>query len=371
MIAQMKRSTALAATSIFCILSLALCTGLPTSTSTTASTLATQIQSRVNPTLIDNGPGVAVLVIDNGEIVHRSGYGFADIDAETLIDANSVFDLASVSKQFTALAIQILAERGELTINDTLASHVVEFVEPDPSRPITLKDLLHHVSGLDDYSGDSWEGTDDEFSNLTVQEHLAWINDHDLLRTPGTVYEYNNSGYVLLAHVVESVAGKTLPQFLQDEVFDPLDMDSSIVMNDADQTILNRVTGYIVEDDEVSEESNPTAVYGDGNVFTNLNDLAKYDAALRNHSIINSQSINALFEAARLDNGNEIEDDGLGYGMGWELGDGYVSHSGNWDGTSTYYLHFTEREDTVIVLSNDSNYDGETLAHAIAELIVD
>ena len=328
--------------------------------------LSPAIDELVAETSIKNGPGVAVLVISHGEIIHSQGYGFRDIEKQLPITVNTTFDLASVSKQMTALGILILMEAGELDIKDAVTDYLSNFIDPNPDDPILITDLLYHTSGLADYTGDDWEGTDVEFSQLTLEKHLEWINERDIYSDRGLTFAYNNSGYALLALIIQRVSGRSFSEFMKESIFEPLEMTHTVVFDRLGQTVRDRAKGYIVSDrGQIEPSSFPSVIAGDGNIFSSIADLAKYDEGLRENKLISPDALELAFTPGILDEG-EIEED---YGLGWEITEEYVHHSGSWEGTSTYYRYYTDRDASIVVLSNDENYDPETLADEIVELM--
>ncbi|MBD2652669.1 beta-lactamase family protein [Synechocystis sp. FACHB-383] len=329
--------------------------------------IATEIKDLIEPTLIENGPGVAILVLSEGEIIHAQGYGLSDIASQTPITPNTVFDLASVSKQMTAIAVLKLMEQGALELDDPVSQYLPDFQDANRNNPITLSHLLYHTSGLADYTGDAWDGSDREFANLDLEAHLVWLNDQATIADPGTRFEYNNSGYTLLALVVERVSGQPFADFMATEIFGPIGMDDTLVYRKLGQFIPNQATGYAVtEDGQIESSSFPSVIAGDGNVFSTLNDLAHYDNALRQGTLVSTATLDIAFSSGNYDDGGLIDDDGEGYGMGWQVASSYVHHSGSWLGTSTYYRHYKTPSLSIVVLSNDEAYDGEAIADEIA-----
>ncbi|NCC51171.1 MAG: hypothetical protein EOM20_08145 [Spartobacteria bacterium] len=334
------------------------------------ASLSASIDALVAPTLTANGPGVAVLVTKDDQMLYARGHGLADIATRRPIDEGTVFDLASVAKQVTGMAVMLLAQQGRLTYTDSVKSHVPDFVDHYGDRPVTVLDLLHHVSGIADYTSDDWEGSDEQFANLTLEGHLQWLNGRRAHRRPGREFEYNNSGYALLALVVQRVAGQSFVSFMQEAVFGPLGMTNSLIYSYLGQVVPYQATGYIVQGGRVRLSSEPTVIAGDGNVFTSIRDMALYDAALRQHTLISAEVLSQAFVPGRYDNGTLIDDGGEGYGFGWGINRrGYTHHSGGWAGTSTYYRHYTNSSLSIIVLANDENCDTEKLGADIAALV--
>ena len=330
-----------------------------------APSFSTRVDRLVKDTLTPGGPGVAVLVLQDGKKLHAKGYGYASVRSQRRITTTTNFDLASVSKQMTAVALLKLVEDGQVDLEAPVSRYLPEL---KPGRqPVTLLHLLHHTSGLADYTGYDWTASDDEFSRLDLEAHLAWISEQPPHAKPGERFAYNNSGYALLALVVQRVAGIPYWRFVEQEIFAPLGMVQSRVYHRLGQTIPNQALGYVVDDEGAFARSEwPTAMAGDGNVYSSLADLARYDAALRAGELLSPELLALAFTPGTLDNGKVIEEDGDGYGFGWGIGENYVDHTGSWWGTSTYYLHYLDEPVTIIVLSNDETYDAYALADAIA-----
>ena len=317
------------------------------------------------------GPGVAILVSRRGGPLHMAGYGMADVKARAPITPDSLFDLASVSKQMTAVAILKLAEKVKLKLDQPVARYVEDFAVPVKGRAITLTDLLHHVSGLADYTSDDWDGSDAEFASLTDEMHLKWLNRTKPRRAPGLKYEYDNSGYVLLALVVERVSGQSFTKYVQEQLFAPAGMGHTFILDGTAKLPKEAVQGYATNDKgKVRRSSMPTVVTGDGSVYTSIRELALWDKALRDHTVISQQSQELAWTNGHYDNGKPIRnEDGDGYGLGWVIEkNGTVSHSGSWNGTASYLLLDLKDGFTVAVLSNDEKADVGDLAEEIRNL---
>lgn len=322
----------------------------------------------VEPYLDSQSPGLAVLVLQDGEILHMQGYGLADLDAETEIDADSLFDLASVSKQMTALAVMLQIEDGLYTEATPIADLLPVFADTDfGKRALTVGDLVHHLGGMTDYlSGDE---SLDYKAETTNDQVLDWLAEQPLDHAAGRRFDYSNSGYVTLGSLVAAADGAdTLAEVLQARVWDPLAMDSTALVTPADPDRV--VTGYAGEDGDFEISHNPTVTEGDGNVFTSLRDLALYEAALASHALLSEAATAALFRTGRYANGKPVRDeDGAGYGFGWSVadfdGETYASHSGSWMGTATYYQRNLSSGVTVIVLANGEDADVTGIAEEV------
>lgn len=318
------------------------------------------------------GPGAAVALIVDGEVRAETAIGYADVDQEIEIDSHTLFDLASVSKHFTAFAALTLERQGKLNADQPVSRYVPDFEDEPSSRDVTVSDLIHHVSGLADYSSDAWEGSDSAFARLTNESHLSWLNEQASEEEPGTVYRYNNSGYVLLALLVERVSGQRFADFVREQLFKPAGMRAARVMDDYKLRFSRQARGYASDKDgEFTPSSSPSSVTGDGNVYASLSDMIAWMNALDSDNVLNKREKDRAWRNGKLDSGEPIEDeDGSGYGYGWVIeDDGVVSHSGSWMGTATYVLRDRRNQISVVVLSNDENAEVSDIAEALADLV--
>ena len=331
-----------------------------------------EIRALIEEKIDLQGPGVAVLVSRRGVPLHMAGYGMADVKSRAPISQDSLFDLASVSKQMTGAAILKLVEKGRLKLDEPVARYVPDFAVPVKGRPITVADLLHHISGLADYTSDDWDGSDAEFEALTPETHLKWLNRTKARRAPGVKYEYDNSGYVLLALMVERLSGQSFGQYLREQLFAPAGMEHTVILDGTAKLPKQVVTGYATnKKGKVRRSFLPTVITGDGNVYTSIRDLALWDKALRDHTVISRSSQELAWTNGGYDNGKPIKnEDGDGYGFGWviEKEHALVSHSGSWNGTASYLLLDLKDGLTVAVLRNDEKADVADLAEEVRAL---
>ncbi len=318
------------------------------------------------------GPGAAVALIVDGEVRAETSIGYADVGKGIEIDSRTLFDLASVSKHFTAFAALTLEDQGKLDTDQPVSEYLPDFDDESGSRKVNVSDLIHHVSGLADYSSDAWEGNDGEFARLTTESHLLWLNEQEQVEEPGTVYRYNNSGYVLLSLLVERVSGQRFADFVRAQFFQPAGMRSARVMDDDKLRFPRQARGYASDEDgDFTSTSFPSSVTGDGNIYASLSDMVAWMSALDSDVVLNRREKDRAWSSGKLDSGERIEDeDGTGYGYGWVIeGDGVVSHSGSWMGTATYVLRDRRNRISVVVLSNDENAEVGDIAEALAALV--
>lgn len=309
------------------------------------------------------GPGVAVAVVANGTVVVTATRGVADLNRRSSLTTRAVFDLASVSKQFTAMAVMLLAEQGKLALEDDARKFLPELPVFNRARPITVADLLHMVSGLADYLSlvDSTDG-------VTNEDVLQLVARSKLQFPTGTRYVYSNTDYEMLALIVKRVSGRTYGAYLQAAIFGPLGMSSSVVLERERQVIPGRVTGYVRKRGawQVDQNDTPTLV-GDGNVFSSVEDLALWDRALRRHTLVSASMTQKAFTSGVLNSGKATD-----YSFGWMIDRagprGQVSHDGAWNGTSTYIVRDLGNGYTVIALSNITDFDIAALGDRVLAL---
>lgn len=315
-------------------------------------------------------PGAAVLVVHNGATALLNGYGLADVEKKTPITPDTAFDLASVSKQFTAMAIMLLAERGRLHYDDSATRWIPDLPEFDAPRPITLRDLLNHTSGLPDYLG-VFKGNDDEFAKLSCGDIPKMLTGKKLRFAPGSKFEYSNTNYALLPLVVERATGKNFARFLHDYVFAPLNMNGTQVADAVPYSVANRATGYgrklFSNKLFVSRRDGP--ICGDGNVFTTVRDMANWDAGLNGERLVRQSTLAEAWTPPQLPDGKKTS-----YGFGWlsntKNGKRTVSHNGGWAGTHTVIVRQIDDKLTIVVLCNDEGANPEKTAADLARIFV-
>jgi CubicO group peptidase (beta-lactamase class C family) len=314
----------------------------------------------------DHQPGAAVLVVAGGRVVYQKTVGLAYVEKKVPVTNQTAFDLASVSKQFTAMAVLILVEKGQLSLDDDVRLYLPEVPVYRTKRPITLTDLLHHTSGLPDYIH-VWRGVKRE-TRLTNERYLRRLVKHPLDFPTGRRAEYSNSNYILLALVIERVTGKPFRHFMTDEIFRPLRMRHSYIHDHHNIRIPHRARGYkVTEAGEVESCDIPIILVGHSHLFSTITDMARWEKALRTEQLVGKKALAQMFQAGRLDNGKKHE-----YGFGWyeerKNGRRVFGHSGDWYGFSSYIGRYLKGHLTVAVLSNNESLDVEQLAGDLAKV---
>lgn len=322
--------------------------------------LSHRIRQVLAPHVTGDGPGAIVVVARDGVVVGQCAMGYADVERKIPIDSGTVFDLASCSKQFTAVGIMILADRGKLAIEDDARKFLPELSVRQP--PIRICDLLHMTSGLPDY-----EKLLDHLEDKTNLDVLHAVAARPLLFQAGSKFNYCDTNYVLLATIVERVSGRKFAQFLQSEIFDPAGMKQSVVLEAPGQSIPHRAEGYSRnKEGKIKPSREDTRTYGDGQVMTTALDLLKWDAALRGNTLVKPRTLALAFTSGTLSDGKPC-----GYGFGWYVSQKNgrtVEHGGSWFGTSTHILRQLDSGVTIIVLSNLQQFPAEKVCSAVAAL---
>jgi len=326
----------------------------------------------------DREPGLAVVLVKDGRIAFERSRGVTDLRTMRAIDEKTNFRLASVTKQFTALAVMLLVRDGKLGYDSRLTDFFRDF--PEYGRPITVRQLLNHTSGLPDYE-DLMPRADPAVPVEQIQIRDAGVLD--LLKaqasgkfTPGTRWAYSNSGYVLLGLIVAKAAGQPFGEFLGDQIFAPLRMTGTVAHEQGRDDVANRAYGHALKDGRWSDtDQSPTsATLGDGGVYSSIADLVKWDEALRRRTLLTESEMRPALAPAPVTEGLSRDLDGspVQYGFGWYLnpwqGRGRMWHHGETAGFRTTIMRFNDDDLTVIVLGNRADLDARRLALMAAEL---
>lgn len=339
-----------------------------------------RIDGIFTPLIDAKSPGAAVMMRKSGHTVFARGYGVTELrPGANKIDARTNFRLASFTKQFTAMAIMLLVHDHKLRYDQTLTEIFPGF--PAYGRAITVRHLLTHTSGLPDYETlmDEKEKAGGPIWSATKQ-----IHDEDVLAllaeqtqgvfAPGAKWAYSNSGYVVLGLIVAKISGMTYPEFLQHRIFGPLKMSHSVVYVKGRNTVRRRAYGYSKKDGQFqnTDQSSTSATLGDGAIYSNLLDLARWDNALNTGKLLSKSEMAPALVPVKLNDGSQPLDDGkpVSYGFGWFLSpiDGQPCswHTGTTSGFRTIIERFPDDGGlTVIILLNRTDLDPSELAAKI------
>jgi CubicO group peptidase (beta-lactamase class C family) len=313
-------------------------------------------------------PGAAIAVVKDGQVVVAKGYGLSNVEASTKATADTVYQLASVTKQFTAAAALMLVEDGKLSLD----AKVTELLPGLPAAwsPVTVRHLLSHTSGIKSYTEVFGARKTPEDKVFTKDEIIALVADAPLQFAPGERFAYCNTGYYLLGLVIEKASGKKYADFLAERIFKPLAMTSTGLDDYADVRP-QRARGYSLEGgaSKPAPHTHPSQPFAAGALVSTVVDMAKWDAALAGRKLLKPASYDALWTPFTFNDGKKS-----GYAFGWQV-DPYrtrprQAHGGGISGFSTFVARYPEEKVTVIALVNQGGPGGGMLANGIADLYV-
>ena len=340
----------------------------------------------------ENKPGCAVGVIKDGEYIHNKGYGMANLEHDIAITTDTIFRIGSVSKQFTAMLIALLEEKGKLSFDDEMKQYIPDLY--NYKKKVTINHMIHHFSGLGDYEDNDYPdtfknaidkefrwGNEDYYSN---DEFHQIIKDLPLIRDPEKKFWYSNTGYVLLGLVAQNISGMTLRELAQKEIFNPLQMNDSIFNDDVNLIIKNRADAYSPRNgykDEYKINVTNLSWIGDGGLYTSLNDFIKWDQnfysnklGMKKSSLIKTMEQSYLETKVNSENQNleNEKEDQYTYAFAQNLsyfnGLKKWSHSGSWVGWLAHYTRFEEIGFSIVVFCNTDEIDATEINNDIIEL---
>ncbi len=344
-----------------------------------ASLLVVSSTAAADPARIDavmkehsgkTGPGCAVAVIRDGKVTHARGYGMADLERNVPIGPDTVFDIASTSKQITAASILLLAADGKLGLDDDIRKHLPELPALS-KRPITIRHLLHHTGGLRDYMmllELAGTGLDDV---ATSKETLAaLVRQKGLEFEPGTRHAYSNTGYFVLAQIVERASKQSMAAFAAARIFAPLGMARTMILDDHRRLVPYRAIGYAPAPGGGWQLAmSRWEQTGDGAVQTTVLDLARWDANFYDPKVGGRALLDGLHARGKLA-GGKVLDYAAGLVHGTYRGQATVSHGGGWAGYRSQLVRFPALRTSVAVLCNAATAHPTQLAHQIADVVL-
>jgi len=310
-------------------------------------------------------PGASVLVLHQGRPLLRRGYGLADLEAGTAATPDTHYRLASVSKQFTSAAVLLLAEDGALGLDDPIKRWLPSL--PPACDAMTIRQVLSHTAGLIDYEDVMPPGRyDDGERQMRDADVLQALEGQDRRYfVPGQGYRYSNSGYALLALIVEKASGRRYAEFLRERIFLPLGMRDAVAYERGVSEVAQRAYGYSYERGQWrrTDQSATSAVLGDGGIYASIDDLAKWDAALYDDRLLGAQARRLAFAPHTSTDQAEVQ-----YGYGWRITGETLWHSGESIGFRNVFVRWPQRRLSVAVLSNRNDPEPYRLALEIAGL---
>jgi CubicO group peptidase (beta-lactamase class C family) len=351
----------------------------------------TALDAIFSPLADASSPGLAVLVRKDGRTVFERGYGVRELRTFAKIDQQTNFRLASCSKQFTAMSIMLLVHDSKLRYDDKLTDVFPDF--PAYGKSITIRNLLNHTSGLPDY--EDLMAAAEKRKGAPLWTPTRQIQDAevlDLLKhqaagkfAPATRWSYSNSGYVVLGLVVAKISGNPFREFLRERIFTPLKMSQTVAYQKGINEVAQRAYGHSKEGNtwKETDQSPTSATLGDGGIYSSLTDLANWDEALAQHTLLTEKEMQPALTPAKLitgaqpkwpANSDRPEGTPVSYGFGWFL-DPYRNHARMWHygdtiGFHTYIQRFPADRLTIVILCNRTDLDAESLILQVADRVL-
>jgi CubicO group peptidase (beta-lactamase class C family) len=317
----------------------------------------------------ENSPGATVGIVQGGKLIYTKGYGMGNLDYRIPLSDDSKFYIASTSKQFTAACIALLSIEGKIGLDDEIQKYIPEL--PKYQDKITVRNLVHHTSGLRDYLGLMY------LSGKSFEDYFT-INDGIKLLTkqmatnfsPGDEYLYSNSGYILLAEIVNRVSGMTIRKYADKNIFQPLGMTNTFFNDDHSQITENRVISYRKQSDTLKRFVQNFDALGDGNLLTTVNDIYLWDQNFYHNKVGGKDFIDLILTQGIINNGDTLQ---YAFGLvhGKYKGLKTVSHGGAFLGFRTQLIRFPEQNFSVIVFSNVSDFNPTAKAYRIADILLE
>lgn len=325
-----------------------------------------------------DGPGCSIGIIQNEQFIFKKSYGLANLEHQIPLNSQSVFRMASVSKQFTAFAVLLLADDGAIKLADDIRLHLPEL--KDYGRKISINSILGHFSGLGDFDDHLSTLRDSTLSGFIIgseqfvsnAEYYSAIKDFPLVHEPDITMEYSNHGYIILAKLVERVSGMTIREFTQKRIFKPLGMKHTFFSDSAEEVIPNRASGY--RSPEVGKQLNHlTALHtiGDGGLFSTIDDMLIWDNHFYAPKI--GKDPKALIALMNKPNVNVPDsDEGKWYYANGQNTDGrYFFHNGGWVGTDTSYIRRPDTQTSVVGMCNSVSLSVNDFTYTTFEILAE
>ena len=318
-------------------------------------------------------PGVALGIVRKGKVIAAKGYGYANVELSVPVTAETIFQSGSVGKQFTATAVMLQVEDGKLALDDSITKY---FTDAPPSwRPITVRHLLTHTSGIPDYETEAANLGDgvqvvDYRRDYTEEQMTKIAYGMPLKFPPGSHWSYSNTGYVLLGILIHKVSGRFYGDVLKDRVFTPLGMKTARVISEAD-IVPHRAAGYrLVKGDLKNQEwvSPSLDSTADGSLYLSMLDYIAWDRGLRAHAVLKSQTWAQIYTPVTLTSGKTYP-----YGFAWDVdesqGQPWYHHGGSWQGFKTYISRYLADDLTIVVLTNLADADPDRFVDDVARTL--
>lgn len=318
-------------------------------------------------------PGVAVGVYSRGQVLLAKGYGMSNVELSVPVKPETVFQSGSVGKQFVSAAVMMLVEEGKINLDDSIVKYFPN--APASWKPILIKNLLSHTSGLAEYESSERIGPKGPFYlrlDFTEDELAAKVAALPIDFNVGEQWGYRNTNYLLLGIVIHKVTGKFYADFLQERIFRPLGMTSTRLISEAD-IIPNRASGYELHHGELKNQEWVSPTFdstADGALYFNVLDIAKWDGALYGTTLLRQSSLDRMWTVYTLNNGKPNP---ANYGFGWFIdtlnGHKTIQHGGAWQGFTCFILRYPDDNLSVAVLTNLASGGPGAIAKVVAGIV--
>jgi len=314
---------------------------------------AAELDAMLSKIYKENEPGASVVIIKNNQTIFQNSYGMADVELSVPINDNMVYRIGSLTKQFTAASIMKLIEQGKLKLSDQIDNYLPDF--PTRGQTITIENLLTHTSGIGNFENLEKSMMESTGKSLTVEQIIDFFKNQPSEFDPSSAYSYSNPGYILLGAIIEKISNVTFQEFVKTEIFEPLEMNNSYY-GDATLIIPGRVKGYHrTEDGFVNAEHFNSAIpYAAGGLASSMDDLIKWNNALRSGEVVSLKSYQDMITPYTLLSGNDTE-----YGYGLEVlstnNGKLIAHQGGIFGFQSFIGTLPNSELQIIILTNTDN----------------
>ena len=310
---------------------------------------ASKIDAIISSNYKEATPGVSILIAKNGTAIYKKAFGKSNLELNTSMSSENVFQIGSITKQFTAVSILMLVEQGKLNLNDRIETHITDF--PTRGKKITIHQLLNHTSGI---KNSTPIGSNVSLSrkDMTSTELVDYIKNNPLDFKPGSQFKYSNAGYILLGRIIEITSGVSYKEFIENNIFKKLNMNSSSY-GSMKNIIKNRAKGYQFENNKFvnADYLSLTLPFSAGSIMTTTDDLLLWNNALLNFSLIKKESLQKAMSPSTLNNGKKIP-----YGYGWRFanlnGSKVIAHTGSTKGFTSTAMFFPKENIYMVTLTN-------------------
>jgi CubicO group peptidase (beta-lactamase class C family) len=331
-----------------------------------AQNLAEKFDKMLSEQYLPDDPGATALVAIDGKIIYHKAFGMANLELDVPMKTDMVFEIGSITKQFTAVSILMLMEQGKLSLDDDITKFIEDY--PTHGKHISIHHLLTHTSGIKSYTSmDSWASI--WRKDMQPNELIDFFKNEPMDFNPGEEWRYNNSAYIILGYIIEKTSGKTYEQFLEEDIFAPLGMNSSSYGCQF-EIIKNRAYGYQKTDKYINAEYlSLTQPYAAGSIMSTVNDLFIWNRAIRSNKLVKKETIELAFTNYKLNNGEKTN-----YGYGWELneinGNPTIEHAGGIFGFVTNSIYLPDEDVFVAIFSNCDCNDPGNVSTRMAALAI-